>query len=374
MEPSLVAENLTKKFGSTIAVSSISFNAEKGEFFCMIGPSGCGKTTTLRLIAGLIRPDSGKIYINGKDYTDVPTYKRPLSMVFQTWALFPHMSVYDNVAFGLRMHNATEQKVREEVGKALKLVRMDQYADRRPRELSGGQQQRVGLARALVIGPEILLLDEPLGNLDFKLQLQMQVELKQLHRELGITFVYVTHDQRQAMALGNRIMVMNNGQIEQLDVPIKVYSNPTSLFVGKFVGESNTIEGKVRTRDTKEVTVETDLGEFKVLGNNLSVGQRVWILLRPEVMFVGPEAMNSDYVLDGTLVSTISTGPETQYLVDVKGTEFKIRKQGIINTGAEENATPSQRIKIGFNKNDAVVLSRISLIESANVESAILGL
>jgi spermidine/putrescine transport system ATP-binding protein len=370
MGHSLRVENLTKSFGETVAVNDVSFQAEKGDFFCIIGPSGCGKTTTLRLIAGLTRANSGKVYINDEDYSNVPTYKRPIAMVFQTWALFPHMTVYDNIAFGLRNHNKSEQTIKEEAMRALRLVRMEQYAKRKPRELSGGQQQRVGLARALVIGPEILLLDEPLGNLDFKLQLQMQLELKQLHRQLGITFVYVTHDQRQAMALGSRVMVMNNGHIEQLDSSLKVYSHPASLFVGKFVGESNAIEGTVKASTRDEILLETKFGEFRVPGTGLSPGERGWLFLRPEQMLIGPDASRADYALEGTLVSVITTGPETQYLVNVDGVEFKARRLGMAPPDGEGQST----VKLGFRKADAIVLSRISVVESANVESAILGL
>jgi ABC-type Fe3+/spermidine/putrescine transport system ATPase subunit len=363
-------ENVTKKFDGSVAVNSISFRVAQGEFFCLIGPSGCGKTTTLRLIAGLIRPDSGKILIRGEDFTNVPTYRRPISMVFQTWALFPHLSVYDNVAFGLKMRGAPRQTIDEEVKKALELVRMKEYMNRRPRELSGGQQQRVAIARALVVKPEIILLDEPLGNLDFKLQLQLQSELKQIHKELGTTFVYVTHDQRQAMVLGNRICVMNNGVIEQIDTNERVYSKPANVFVARFVGESNIIEGTVKDVGNNEVVIETELGKFKAENSNYHHnGKRVWLFWRPEHTLLGYETQNCEYVFEGKIKSIETSGQITHYLVDVGRSIIKASKPGLPFSGLEEES----RIYVGIRQANMLVLDKLSSIGGGDIEKTILG-
>ena len=369
MTHAVEVDGVSKKFGSLAAVNNVSFNIESGEFFCLIGPSGSGKTTTLRLLAGLVQPDSGRILIHGDDYTHVPTFKRPISMVFQTWALFPHLTVFDNVAFGLRMRNAPRQTIQEEVRKTLELVRMSEYANRKPRELSGGQQQRVGIARALVVRPDIILLDEPLGNLDFKLQLQLQEELSQMHRQLRITFVYVTHDQRQAMALGERVCVMNNGNIEQLDETAKVYSKPSNVFVARFVGESNIVEGSVKYSGGGKNTVETVLGSFVFDGGSFQREQRVWLFWRPENTLIASESASGDYAFEGVVSAIETSGQVTQYVVDVGGISIRAVKTGLPDPEIGEKA----KVSVGVKRDQILLLDKPSVSETGQVERAVLG-
>ena len=247
MTPAIELDEVRKRFTENAAVDGVSLSIGEGEFFSLLGPSGCGKTTTLRMIAGFVAPDEGRVLLNGDDVTTVPPNKRPVNMVFQQYALFPHMTVYDNVAFGLRMSHVPRSDHRERVTEILRVVALEGYERRRPRQLSGGQQQRVALARALVNRPAALLLDEPLGALDVKLRRHMQLELKRIQNELGTTFVYVTHDQEEALAMSDRIAVMNDGKVEQLGTPREIYERPASAFVADFVGTVNVI-GDVSVR------------------------------------------------------------------------------------------------------------------------------
>src|SRR4051812_21879680 len=235
--------SLTKRFGEVAAVDDISLDIAGGEFFSMVGPSGCGKTTTLRMIAGFERPDDGEIRLDGADMSATPPHRRNVNTVFQSYALFPHLTVAENVAFGLRYQKASKEETRRRVGEALDLVQLTGFDARRPTQMSGGQQQRVALARALVLNPRVLLLDEPLGALDARLRKELQVELKTLQQELGITFVYVTHDQEEALTMSDRLAVMNNGKVEQMGGPQSVYEAPDTRFVAEFLGVSNLLSG-----------------------------------------------------------------------------------------------------------------------------------
>src|SRR5579884_4039798 len=246
--PELRLEHVTKRFGSTAAVQDVSFCLWPGEFLSLLGPSGCGKTTTLRMIAGFVVPDAGRILCRGQDITDEPPYRRDVGLVFQNYALFPHMTVAENVAFGLKMRGAARSVTRDRVQWALELVRMPQYGTRRPHELSGGQQQRVAVARVLAAGASLLLFDEPFSNLDAKLRKAMQVELRELQQRLGIATIHVTHDQQEAMSMSDRLIVMNSGQIEQEGTPEEIYRHPRSAFVAEFMGECNLLAGTVRRR------------------------------------------------------------------------------------------------------------------------------
>ena len=367
-------EGVTKFFGKLAALDDVTFNVRKGEFYCLIGPSGCGKTTALRSIAGLIMPDAGKILIKGQDMSGVPTHKRPISMVFQTWALFPHMTVFQNVGFGLRMRGVPETEMRQKVNDALSLVRLTGLEDRHPRELSGGQQQRVGLARAIVLHPEVVLLDEPLGNLDAKLQAQMEIELKLLHKQLGITFIYVTHNQAQAMTLADRIMVMNMGKIEQEGPASEIYNSPKSIFVARFVGESNLIKAKVTGAKGNLVSLESEYGTFDgPYGGdaNKLVATSVAFIVRPERTRIAKSTQTTRYHLDGTLKSTVYRGSEVTYLVDVKGAEFRARKQ--LGEAEYEEIPDGKPVKIGWNLEDITVLDKASVVKGYDVERAILG-
>lgn len=235
---------VTKRFGSVVAVDGLDLEVHHGEFLSLLGPSGCGKTTTLRLIAGFERPDEGEIRIEGDDVARLPAYRRPVNTVFQSYALFPHLTVLDNVAYGLKQRGLARQERRARAESLLELVRLPQIGNRKPRELSGGQQQRVALARALVMSPKVLLLDEPLGALDLRVRKELQIELKTIQRNVGITFVYVTHDQEEALAMSDRVAVMNRGRIEQLARPQEIYDTPATPFVASFIGETNFIDGR----------------------------------------------------------------------------------------------------------------------------------
>ena len=258
--PSVRLQGVTKRFGDFTAVRGMDLDIPQGQFFTMLGPSGCGKTTTLRMIAGFEEPTEGVVWLDGEDVTDLPAFKRATNTVFQSYALFPHMSVEKNVAFGLERKGLAKDEVRRRVGEELERVGLAAEAKRKPRQLSGGQQQRVALARALVNRPAVLLLDEPLGALDLKLRKQLQVELKRIQQDVGITFVYVTHDQEEALTMSDRIAVMNRGVIEQLDEPEEIYERPSTTFVAGFIGVSNLMPGEVVSADSGSVELRLDAG------------------------------------------------------------------------------------------------------------------
>ncbi len=274
---------LRKRFGAVKAVDGVDLDIRAGEFFSLLGPSGCGKTTTLRMIGGFELPTEGRIELGGQDITTEPPEKRPVNMVFQSYALFPHLTVFENIAFGLRRHRTPSAEITARVGDALSLVRLDDFGRRRPDQLSGGQQQRVALARALVNRPQVLLLDEPLGALDLKLRRQLQVELKRVQLEVGITFIYVTHDQEEALALSDRIAVMNHGRVEQLGTPEELYDAPRTLFVAGFIGTSNLLPGTIESVDGDGALVRLATGEAVLAGvGSARVGDPVNVAIRPE--------------------------------------------------------------------------------------------
>jgi len=289
MPADLELRDVSKRFGDVVALESISLEIQRGEFVTLLGPSGCGKTTTLRIVAGLEHESSGSVSIRGEQVNCIPPYRRNVNTVFQNYALFPHMSVFDNVAFGLRVKRVPRAGIGRAVGQALEQVHLSGFERRRPHELSGGQQQRVALARALINQPAILLLDEPLGALDLKLRKEMQLELKRVHREVGITFVYVTHDQEEALTLSDRIAVMNAGKIIQLGTPLEVYEHPRTSFVANFVGVSNMIEAIVcgRSPDALVVAVDASLQFKKTANNPPALNQRVLVVVRPEKVRIG---------------------------------------------------------------------------------------
>jgi spermidine/putrescine transport system ATP-binding protein len=275
---------LSKTFGDFTAVRDVDFGIRAGEFFSMLGPSGCGKTTILKMIAGFERPTSGKVMLEGVDVSSVPPHKRNINTVFQQYALFPHMSVSDNVAFGLRAKKLRESEIKTRVAEMLDVVRLGDFANRRPAQLSGGQQQRVALARALVNMPSALLLDEPLAALDLKLREAMQIELKRIQAEVGITFVFVTHDQGEALTMSDRIAVINEGRVEQIAAPEEIYNNPSSLFVAGFIGSANLLPGTLvgRDGDTYVVELKSGLRVAAEAGRPAQTGARVSVMLRPE--------------------------------------------------------------------------------------------
>ena len=281
-------ERVRKTFGAVVAVDDVSVAIPRGGIFSLLGPSGCGKTTTLRLIAGFEQPDRGEVTIRANNVTAVPPYRRDFSMVFQSYALFPHLSVAENVAFGLRMRRVPRHERATAVREALDLVQLGAHADRYPRQLSGGQQQRVALARAIIVKPAVLLLDEPLGALDKMLREEMQVELRSLQQRLGITAVFVTHDQEEALTLSDQVAVMRNGAIEQIGPPREIYERPRNEFVAGFLGASNFLDGTVVARDHAGVMVETSAGRMPASAPSAAIGSTVRIAVRPERVRVGP--------------------------------------------------------------------------------------
>ena len=321
--------NITKSFGDFVAVDDLTLTIPEGSFFALLGPSGCGKTTTLRMIAGLEEPSNGQIKIGDVDITDSRPYERPVNTVFQNYALFPHLTIFENIAFGLRRRGIKD--VKAEVEKALKLVELPHLADRKPTQLSGGQQQRIALARAIVNRPALLLLDEPLGALDLKLRRQMQIELKWIQTQVGLTFVHVTHDQEEAMTMADTIAVMNEGRIEQMGTPEDLYENPRTVFVANFLGQSNLIKGQI-------VGTDGDNNIVEVHGQKISVAKSrshgsdnsVLIGIRPEKIDIDyeKEPAEGNVLRGGKVVDVAFIGVSTQYQVEMPwGQELMVFEQ-----------------------------------------------
>ncbi|HEY7904432.1 MAG TPA: ABC transporter ATP-binding protein [Casimicrobiaceae bacterium] len=315
--PLLELRHVTRRFGDFTAVERVDLAIEAGEFFTLLGPSGCGKTTLLRMIAGFDLPDAGEILLDGVDLADSPPEARPVRTVFQSYALFPHMSVEGNVAFPLQMAKTPARDIPRRVAGALEDVRLQGFGRRFPHELSGGQRQRVAIARALITQPTMLLLDEPLAALDAKLREEMQIELINLQKQAGITFVYVTHDQTEALALSHRIAVMNHGIVEQVDEPSKIYRFPKSRFVADFIGQCNLFSGTVTARDGGTLTLAVDaLGPVRVAtSSSVAPGTRASIALRPEQIRIGAEAGAGDNRFHGTVSDLLYMGDVTVYRV-----------------------------------------------------------
>jgi len=312
----IAAHGLVRRFGPIEALAGISLSIGQGEFFSLLGPSGCGKTTLLRLIAGLDLPDAGRLWIGGVDAHNIPAHKRPVNTVFQSYALFPHLTVHDNVAFGLRMKGVPPAHIAERAERAMALVQIGELAQRKPAQLSGGQKQRVALARALVNEPEVLLLDEPLGALDLKLRKQLQIELHQLQRRLGITFIYVTHDQEEALVMSDRIAVMNAGCIEQLGEAEQVYERPRTRFVAQFLGSCNLIEGSAAAADGSGFVCESPLGRLRVgqPSRGSYSAPRVTLAIRPEKVQLAREGgTNCANTFTARVEDLVYSGPETKY-------------------------------------------------------------
>ena len=306
-------ENLTRRFGEVTALDHISLSIARGEFFSLLGPSGCGKTTLLRIIAGLDLADEGVVRIGGVDATGLPAHRRPVNTVFQSYALFPHLNVWDNVAFGLRMKKVAETALQERVRNVMKLVEIESFAHRKPSQISGGQKQRVALARAIVNEPQVLLLDEPLGALDLKLRKQLQIELRSLQRRLGITFIYVTHDQDEALVLSDRIAVMREGKVEQLGEAAELYERPRTRFVSQFLGSCSLIEAIVKRPCSDGVIVESALGELRVEGPPPS-RPKFTLAIRPEKIQLAPRISSpAENCASVRLEELIYAGAGTQY-------------------------------------------------------------
>jgi spermidine/putrescine transport system ATP-binding protein len=346
-------ERVTKTFGNALAVDDLSIDIAEGEFFSMLGPSGCGKTTTLRMIGGFEEPSRGTVYLGGRDVTDQPPYKRDVNTVFQSYALFPHLNVFENVAFGLRRKKVAKTEVTARVDDALRLVEMSGFEGRKPGQLSGGQQQRVALARALVNRPKVLLLDEPLGALDLKLRKQMQLELKRIQQEVGITFIYVTHDQEEAMTMSNRLAVMRAGQAEQIGPPEEVYENPQTQFVAAFLGASNLLEGDLKEQSNGTSTVLLAGGDVVHLPNDrapFGVGTSVLVGVRPEKITIRSDGNGSAEPgwnsVSGLLRMATYIGVSHQYNIEGPGGhELTVWVQ---NLGAEPVPAPGERVRLSW--------------------------
>jgi spermidine/putrescine transport system ATP-binding protein len=341
--------DVTKRFEDVVAVDRLSLEIEHGSFYALLGPSGCGKTTTLRMIGGFEQPSEGEIFLGDTEVSGLPAYKRDVNTVFQSYALFPHLSIFENVAFGLRRRSVRGQTLNGQVNEILRLVGLEGMGKRKPRQLSGGQQQRVALARALVNKPRVLLLDEPLGALDLKLRKQMQLELKGIQHDIGITFVHVTHDQEEAMTMADKIAVMNHGRIEQLGTPTELYENPTTAFVAGFLGVSNLIPGTVSGSDTvqlrrgPEVRVRPEALQGRT--GEVAVG------IRPEKIALGQGQANA---LDGTIVEEAYVGVATQYIVETDCGRLTVYRQNA--SPGLNGASPGQRLTLSWSPDSTFVV------------------
>jgi len=319
--PHVRLKNVTKRFDKMVVVDHISFDVERGDFFTLLGPSGCGKTTTLRMISGFYEPDEGEIYIGDKLVNHLPPEKRSCGFVFQSYALFPHMTVFDNVAYGLKIRKTPKNEIKKRVSEVLAKVGLAGYESRRPDQLSGGEQQRVALARVLVINPEVLLLDEPLSNLDAKLRVYMRSELKKIQRSLGITTIYVTHDQAEALSMSTKVAVMNKGRIEQIGSPIEIYGRPKTKFVADFIGLSNIFPAKILQSSGEFKLIETEFGAFNVkFTEEYSEGDSIYLLIRPESIDLERTELNEPLKrneLYGKITEASFVGGVAKYVIDI---------------------------------------------------------
>jgi spermidine/putrescine transport system ATP-binding protein len=357
-------DRVTKRFGDVVAVDDLSLEVKPGEFFALLGPSGCGKTTTLRMIGGFEEVTAGTVYLGDTDVTDLPPFKRATNTVFQNYALFPHLTVFENIAFGLRRRKTPTNEIRHQVAFMLKLVELPGYEERKPNQLSGGQQQRVALARALVNNPRVLLLDEPLGALDLKLRKQMQVELKRIQSEIGITFIFVTHDQEEAMTMSDRIAVMRAGRIEQLGQPEELYERPQTDFVAGFLGVSNLLPGEVVGRDGELAAIRLKDGTtVHAVAGGLNGSTTVHVGVRPEKLRVlaadgaasPAPGINS---LDATVIDASYLGVSTQYLVETAdGHRLTVYAQNLETSGASEVLADGERVRLTWRPQHSFLIS-----------------
>lgn len=321
-------KNISISFGGEQILRDLNLYINDKEFMTLLGPSGCGKTTTLRIIAGFLEPDSGKVIFSGKDVTDVPPHKRQVNTIFQRYALFPHLNVYENIAFGLRIQKVKEPEIQKTVSEMLELVNLKGFEKRHIDSLSGGQQQRVAIARALAVKPKVLLLDEPLGALDLKLRKDMQMELKNIQKRLGITFVYVTHDQEEALSMSDTVVVMDGGVIQQIGTPIDIYNEPKNAFVADFIGESNIIDGVM----VKDYVAEFAGRRFDCLDEGFEPNEPVDVVIRPEDVDVVPVEKG---MVCGKVTSVTFKGVHFEIIVDVDGFKWMIQTTDFVGVGAE---------------------------------------
>jgi spermidine/putrescine transport system ATP-binding protein len=366
-------DRVTKRFHDVVAVDDLSMEIRRGEFFSMLGPSGCGKTTTLRMIGGFEDATAGTIFLGETNVTGLPPFRRDVNTVFQNYALFPHLSVFENVAFGLRRRKVDGSEIARRVGEMLELVELPGYERRRPSQLSGGQQQRVALARALINHPRVLLLDEPLGALDLKLRKQMQIELKRIQTEVGITFIYVTHDQEEAMTMSDRIAVMRHGKIEQLGSPEELYERPTTAFVAGFLGVSNLLDGDVVGNDGTWIDVRlADGATVRAPAASANGAHAVRVGVRPEKLRVvpaeseaaGDPARNS---LGGTVLDASYIGVSTQYLIETgDGHRLVVYAQNLETSGASEALADGQQVRVSWKPQHTFVIEASEHVHEAH--------
>jgi putrescine transport system ATP-binding protein len=359
--PYVHIERVTKRFGDFVAVNDVSLKIYKKELFCLLGGSGCGKTTLLRMLAGFEEPTSGKLFIDGVDMTGIPPYERPVNMMFQSYALFPHMTVEQNVAFGLKQDGLPKDEIATRVDDMLKLVRLQQFARRKPHQLSGGQRQRVALARSLVKRPKLLLLDEPLGALDKKLREHTQFELVNLQEQLGVTFVVVTHDQEEAMTLSSRIGVMNQGEIVQVGTPKDIYEYPNSKFVAEFIGNVNMFDGRLIEDEPDHVRIDSpELGGTIYVDHGVSSAPEAMVsaAIRPEKINISVETpAQTDNVVAGTVKEIAYMGDMSVYLVQLASNKMVRITQPNTYRHADDSITWDQTVYLSWHASSPVVLS-----------------
>ena len=346
-------ENVSKSFGKSNVIDDVSLDIYEGEFITLLGSSGCGKTTILRMISGLESVTSGKVYIDNKDVTHVDPTKREVNTIFQNFALFPKMTVKDNITFGLRMKKVNPSEIEKRCANVIKLVKLDGFENRYPHELSGGQQQRVAIARGIIMNPKVLLLDESLCSLDLKLKKSMQVELKRIQKKLGITFIYVTHNQEEALSMSDRIAIINKGKIEQLGTPQEIYKNPQKVFVADFIGEANIIDAEVIKK--KEDSIKVSMLEDYLLeiptDKEFSVGDKIKIVIRPEDIKISKRKMNNS--INGIIIVTTYNGNSTNILIDIPG-----RKDIKVSIIDDEKYNYNEEVYIMFDPKHVIPLRK----------------
>ena len=371
----LVFDHVTKRFGALTAVDDVSFSIKKGEFFSLLGPSGCGKTTLLRMVGGFERPDSGRIYLDGKDITDAPPNMRRVHTVFQNYALFPTMTIWDNIAFSLRLAKKPKAEIEESVDAILEMIRMSDHAWKYPSQLSGGQKQRVAIARALVDRPQVLLLDEPLAALDLKPRQHMLLELDTIHDQVGITFVYVTHDQGEAMSLSDRIAVMNLGKVEQLDTAAKIYEAPRSSFVAAFIGDTNFLVGEIVSTEGDYCTIKVEgLGAVSAYNDRkLDVGRKVHLSVRPEKIRVTlnpppPEKGAGINIFTAEVTDVIYQGVYTKYWLKSGGRSMSALKPHSRFLLDQESITWKDRVYLWWHPDDGYMVENFSPMDVSLIQ------